>query len=98
MAAGGPGKLSPQSLSVLFILLCLAFVLAGLKGLFALFAFWAYGSVILRPPSYLSRISMPSGLFGAFSGGSEGGGGGGGGGPRRPTIRGVGDLPARPRG
>ena len=72
------------------------------SGLVALAAFYFFGSAVLRPPDFLAKLSMPTAasLSSAFSsgGGGSGGGGGGGGPGRRPTIRGVGDLPARPRG
>ena len=71
-------------------------------GIIAVAAFIAVGRVILHPPSGLPSLSLPASLSSLSSGSSSGGGGGGGGPGRpaggRPNIRGVGDLPARPRG
>eukprot|EP00960_Hanusia_phi_P048972 759281-Hanusia_phi.AAC.2 len=69
------------------------------SGSLALASFYGVGSLILSPPSKMPQLpSMWGGMPGM--GGGGGGGGGDGGGHavgRRANIRGVGDLPARPR-
>jgi hypothetical protein len=66
-------------------------------GIVVLLAFIAAGRTILSPPTGLPSLPGLSAALGGLSSGG-GGGGGGPGRPGRPTIRGVGDLPARPRG
>mmetsp|Transcript_30680 Transcript_30680/g.72574 ORF Transcript_30680/g.72574 Transcript_30680/m.72574 type:complete len:136 (+) Transcript_30680:59-466(+) len=104
--AGGRAMPSYRNMLTIFFFIGIAFVLGGFKGLIAGIGFYMVGSLILFPPTNLPTMpGLPSAFAGSsFSGGGAGGGSGGGSGggtSGRSTganVRGVADLPARPRG